>query len=380
MSLTNCPIEIVEHIADFFVSDAQRLSSFIATCRYTYYTFHHLLYRSITCKTDQSAALCCQTLADSQELCELVQEFVVFGPQRIVHGGEDRRDFVGDFAKALMNMTNLRVLNCDISFCSLEVCIALSNGNFPHLQSLALRITDHSVPVSRSIHQLQDLQPHLPNLKRLLIRDNTHPSYAKRFIQCFIQSSQHSLRELMLSCWYDSGNLYLQSDNRCTVPEWRSLETLTIRRDAFNVNILRCMPQIRRLTLLRDYSKLQPLPDDILPNLEHIGCAIFNLNAFLPTAVAGRPIRSVKLDAVSPTGTYHGPRNQPTRSSLRAALSHLAHSSVPIESLATPIRMLYAEYFPDVTPFISELQSLVIYVVHRAPVQTGHREVRNGSN
>ncbi|KAI0695525.1 hypothetical protein BC835DRAFT_945820 [Cytidiella melzeri] len=296
----------------------------------------------------------------------------MYGPD-LLHG-EDRREHVRDFAKALSGMPNLAVLHCDVSYCSLEVCVVLSTACFNELGSLALRITDHSIPISLSVYQLGNLQPHLPNLKRLIIRDNTKPSHAQHFIQQVMNSRRNALTELMLSCWYDSGSQYLQRIPY-DAPRWSCLNTLTIRRDAFNLDDLSLIPQIQRLTLLRDQRPIPQIPSHILPNLQYVACATVNLAAFLPSENedGGRPIRRVKLDGVSATGTYHGPRNQPTRSVLRNALRHLQFSTSPLEDLAFPIRMLYAEYFSDVAPYLSEAKSLVIHVVSRASVQTAER-------
>jgi hypothetical protein len=375
MYLTDAPIEILQHISDLilFESDARSLCHLIATCRYTHAALHHLLYRSIICHTDTAGAKCARTLANSNELAELVQSFTVYGPDRLHSNSEDRREFIRDFARALPKMPNLRTLNCDVSYCSLEVCIALSTGSFGRLEFLALRITDQSIPISRSVHQLGDLQARLPNLTHLLIRDNTKPSYAQQFIENFIEYRKDQLIEVMLSCWYDSGNQYLQYP--CGIPSWSSLNTLTIRRVSFDIQVLSLVPQVRRLTLLRDRTPIPPdhLPAHILPNLQYIACAAFNLGSFLRGGKggSGRPVSQVKLDGVSATGIYHGPSNQPTRTSLKNALSQLAFSSSPIEHLAFPIRMLYAAYFSDVAPYLQDVKSLIVHIVIRANVQTG---------
>lgn len=369
MSLTDIPIELVEYIAEFILPDIKPLVRFAATCQYTYASVHHFLYRSITCHTDQAGALCSRTLASSTELCQLVRSFTLYGPDHLY--GEDRREFIRDLAKALNHMANLTSLNCDVSYCSLEVCISLSTGKFEQLESLALRITDHSVPISRSVHRLGDLGPYLPSLTRLIIRDNTQPSHARSFIEHFISSRRNALKELMLSCWYDNGAKFIQrpSDTTC----WLSLRSLIIRRDAFNLQAMSLLPHLERLTLLRDLKPMPPLPISILPNLQYIACATFNLASFLPKCRIGdgRPIKSVKLDGISAVGTYHGPRNQPTRTSLRNALSMLAFSSERIQDIALPVRMLYAAYFRDVAPYLSEVKSLVVHIVVRASVHTG---------
>ncbi|KAI0087993.1 hypothetical protein BDY19DRAFT_906984 [Irpex rosettiformis] len=371
MSLTSCPIEIIEYIAEFLLSDPRRLGALVGACRYTYTVLRHYLYRSITCESDTAGALCCRTLLESEELAKLVRSFSVYGPDHL--HGEENREFIRNLAKALRSMPSLVSLNCDVGYCSLEVCIVLSTGHFDNLEYLALRFTDRSIPISRSVHQLQDLKPRLPNLRRLLIRDNTQPSHAQIFIQYFIDYRRSALSDVMFSCWYDSGNKFLLVP--CDAPEWSSLTDLTIRRDAFSPATMSLVPSVRRLTLLRDLRPMPPLPAHILPRLEHIGCAAFNLSAFLPKGdrTKGRPISSVTLDGISATGAYHGPRNQPTRTSLRNALSQLAFSSKPIDFLGFPIRMLYAEYFSDVSPYLQEATSLIVHIVIRADVQTSER-------
>ena len=285
---------------------------------------------------------------------------------------------IRNMATALGNMPNLVSLNCDISYCSLEVCVTLSTGNFDNLEFLALRITDSSIPISRSVHRLGDLSPRLPNLRQLLIRDNTQPSHARHFIEHFIDYRRAALNDVMLSCWYDSGNQYLLTPCLPDTMQWSSLTRLTIRRDAFCLDTLSHFPSVRQLTILRDLRPMSCLPPDILPNLEHIGCATFNLGAFLLKNGMGRPICSVTLDGISATGTYHGARNQPTRSSLRSALSHLAYSSKPIIHLAFPVRMLYARFFSDVSPYLQDVTSVIVHIVTRAQVQTGEVRLYTG--
>lgn len=367
MSLTDCPLEILEDIVGYIATDTQSLSVLIRTCRYTRDVLTYQLYQSITCKGDRAGAACCRTLASSPHLCKMLEHFAVLGPATMFRDNAFPtvllQDFTRDFTKALQQTTGLKYLNCDVPHCSLEVALTLCEGKFSSLRSLALRFDDTSLTAPfRTFQQLEKLgAPLFLNLTRFIVRDNARQFHSSLFVNGVINSRLNDLKVLMLSFRAD-----IRESLRRTVvpPSWSSLETLVISRAIFDQTLLDEMPHLRRLTIVRDTERLPTaIPSTTVPRLEYLGCSPMNIGAFLPPTTPGppRPIRSIQLNGASLSGAYDGASYFPDTWTLREGLRGLQFSGVTVEHFNFAMHLNSLRHFAEsnIPVFMSAVKHLV---------------------
>ncbi|RPD55383.1 hypothetical protein L226DRAFT_615629 [Lentinus tigrinus ALCF2SS1-7] len=369
--VASLPVELLHAICE----DAERSGLYsIALCDKTFNSIATpILYSTIDVQFLYGIYACVRTLAAppsktsmNRDLASYVEVISLYDPNERVENGSKKtrpRQLIRDRLDiAVPRMRRLRSFTCRVEFDQTnQTFTTLVNGTLPLIDS---------VDISVEPWELEDtegapLSVAVPSFKKLKLRWTDWaprlPTWYKVLICSVLSASRYTLQSLSLG----------RHAFTAFQAAWRSIPSFPALRELEAEVQLLSEPAFQDTTSIRQYAVLDmiytQLTPTVLPNLEEVTCAPYELKWFLPErAEHQRPIKVITLDRARYERTLDGgsytiwDMADEWHDTISRSLRALEFSGARLVRLSVVVSRLRVRDLLDLSPLLNELEYLLM--------------------
>ncbi|RPD55381.1 hypothetical protein L226DRAFT_538224 [Lentinus tigrinus ALCF2SS1-7] len=366
------PVELLHTICE----DADRSELYsIALCDKTFNSIATpLLYSTIDVQFLYGIYACVRTLAAppsktsmNRDLASYVEDISLYDPIQSVENSSNQtrpRQLIRErLDVAVPRMRRLRSFACCVQFYQTsQTFTTLLNGTLPFIDSV-------DIFCSTQPWELEDtedapLPVAVPRFKKLKLRGTDWaprlPPWYKALICSVLSASRYTLQSLSLG--RDASTAFQAAWQ--SIPSFPALRELEAEVQLLSEPAFHDTTSIRQYTVLDMYTQLTPT---VLPNLEEVICAPYELKWFLPErAEHQRPIKVITFDEARYERTRDGgfynlwDMGDGWHDTICRSLRALEFSGARLVRLSVVVSQLRVRDLLDLSPLLNELEYLLM--------------------